>query len=93
MCLADSVDTLVLNIAETQPTHLSSVPRFYEKVLALVSGPNIEESRRRQEPILVFVPLEELSWLTQMAPAQTDVIGNNGRYAVVAVNYQYGKPF
>ena len=48
----------------------------------------IEESRRRQEPILVFVPLEELSWLTQMAPAQTDVIGNNGRYAIVAVNYQ-----
>ena len=53
----------------------------------------IEESRRRQEPILVFVPLEELSWLTQMAPAQTDVIGNNGRYAIVAVNYQYRELF
>jgi len=28
-----------------------------------------------------------------MAPAQTDVIGNNGRYAIVAVNYQYREPF
>ena len=36
VCLADSVDTLLLNIAETQPTDLTSVPRFYEKVWSAV---------------------------------------------------------
>ena len=47
MCLAECAETLVRNLAETQPTHLSSVPRFYEKVLAAVSGPDLEQSRRR----------------------------------------------
>ena len=32
ICLADSPESLVLNLAETQPTWLTSVPRFYEKV-------------------------------------------------------------
>jgi len=48
----------------------------------------IGESRRRKDFVLVFVPLKEVSQLTGMASAQTDVIGNNGRYAIVAVNYQ-----
>jgi long-chain acyl-CoA synthetase len=47
LCLAESPDTLVQNLAETQPTNLSSVPRFYEKVLAAVAGPTQEESRKR----------------------------------------------
>jgi 4-amino-4-deoxy-L-arabinose transferase-like glycosyltransferase len=48
----------------------------------------IAESQRRRDSVLVFVPLEEVSKLTGMASVQTDVIGNNGRYAIVAVNYQ-----
>ena len=32
ICLAESPDTLVLNLAETQPTWMTAVPRFYEKV-------------------------------------------------------------
>lgn len=60
MCLAESAETLVQNIAETQPTHISSVPRFYEKVLAAVSGPNVEESRRRLRNL--FGP--RLDWLS-----------------------------
>jgi long-chain acyl-CoA synthetase len=32
VALADSIDTLVVNIAETHPSWLTSVPRFYEKV-------------------------------------------------------------
>ena len=32
VALADSIDTLTLNLLETQPTWLTSVPRFYEKV-------------------------------------------------------------
>lgn len=38
LCLAESPDTVVANLAEVQPTHLSSVPRLYEKVLAAVSA-------------------------------------------------------
>ncbi len=32
VCLAESVDTLILNLAEIQPTWMTSVPRFYEKI-------------------------------------------------------------
>ena len=32
VALAESMDTLILNIAETRPSTLTSVPRFYEKV-------------------------------------------------------------
>lgn len=34
LCLAESVDTLVLNLSETQPTWMTAVPRFFEKVWA-----------------------------------------------------------
>jgi long-chain acyl-CoA synthetase len=34
LCLAESQELLLQNILETQPTSLSAVPRFYEKVLA-----------------------------------------------------------
>jgi long-chain acyl-CoA synthetase len=47
LCLADSQDTLVENIAEIQPTNMSSVPRFYEKVLTMVSSPDKEETNKR----------------------------------------------
>jgi long-chain acyl-CoA synthetase len=36
VALAESMDTLVVNLAETWPTWLTSVPRFYEKVWARV---------------------------------------------------------
>ncbi|MBI3409187.1 MAG: long-chain fatty acid--CoA ligase [Planctomycetes bacterium] len=51
MCLADSVDTLILNLAETQPTHLASVPRFYEKVLAACAGPDPEARGKKLRAI------------------------------------------
>jgi long-chain acyl-CoA synthetase len=40
ICLAESAETVVANLAEVQPTHLSCVPRFYEKVLAAVGSPD-----------------------------------------------------
>jgi long-chain acyl-CoA synthetase len=40
MALAESPETVVANLAETQPTHLSCVPRFYEKLLAAVGSPD-----------------------------------------------------
>jgi long-chain acyl-CoA synthetase len=39
-CLAESADTVVQNLAEIQPTHLSCVPRFYEKLLAAIGSPD-----------------------------------------------------
>jgi long-chain acyl-CoA synthetase len=37
VCLAESPETVIQNIAEICPTHLTAVPRFYEKVLAAVA--------------------------------------------------------
>jgi long-chain acyl-CoA synthetase len=36
LCLAESAETLVQNMAEAQPTWMTAVPRFYEKVWANV---------------------------------------------------------
>jgi hypothetical protein len=48
----------------------------------------IDESRKRKQAVLAFVPLEELNDLTSVTSAKVDVIGNNGRYALIAVRYQ-----
>jgi 4-amino-4-deoxy-L-arabinose transferase-like glycosyltransferase len=55
-------------------------PIIYEE-----PGQVIEECRKRNEVVLTFVPVREVNELTEIAPAQTEVIGNNGRYAIVAV--------
>jgi long-chain acyl-CoA synthetase len=38
ICLGESPETLVLNLAETQPTWITAVPRFYEKVWSSVEA-------------------------------------------------------
>jgi long-chain acyl-CoA synthetase len=60
ICLAESPDTIVQNLAETQPTHMSSVPRFYEKVLTAVASPDVERSRKTLRSI--FGP--RIEWLS-----------------------------
>jgi long-chain acyl-CoA synthetase len=40
LCLSESVDTVVADLADIQPTHLSCVPRFYEKLLTAVGSPD-----------------------------------------------------
>lgn len=47
LCLAESQEALVQNLAETQPTRFTSVPRFYEKVYTAVAGPDPEQTRKR----------------------------------------------
>ena len=47
LCLAESPDTVVQNLADVQPTHMASVPRFYEKLLAAVAGKDPQETGRR----------------------------------------------
>jgi 4-amino-4-deoxy-L-arabinose transferase-like glycosyltransferase len=50
-------------------------------------GPSqvIAEAQTRKDVFLVFVPLKELNQLTGTAALQTNVLGNNGRFAIVAV--------
>jgi long-chain acyl-CoA synthetase len=59
LCLADSADTLVDDLKEIQPTHLSCVPRFYEKVLTAVATADPKETGRRLQKI--FGP--RMEWL------------------------------
>jgi hypothetical protein len=45
----------------------------------------IDESRRRGEVLLVFVPLQEVNKFNGLQSVETDVIGDNGRFTMVAV--------
>ncbi len=47
--------------------------------------PVVLESRRRNAPLLVFLPVSDLLYLRNLNSATADVIGNNGRIALVAV--------
>src|SRR5262249_2591143 len=59
LCLAESADTVAANLAETHPTNMSGVPRFYEKVLNAVQDddPAILSKRLRA----IFGP--RIDWL------------------------------
>jgi long-chain acyl-CoA synthetase len=47
LALAESVETLIDNLADVQPTHIAAVPRFYEKVLTFVASPDPAETGKR----------------------------------------------
>ena len=59
LCLGESPETVVENLEETWPTHMSSVPRFYEKVLTAVKSDDEQETGRRLRKI--FGP--RIDWL------------------------------
>jgi long-chain acyl-CoA synthetase len=59
VCLAESAEAAVEDLAEVQPTHMSAVPRFYEKVLTAVAAATPEETGRRLRE--VFGP--RIDWL------------------------------
>jgi len=52
----------------------------------MYEGPNqvIEECRKRKEALLTFVPISEVNRFSEMS-SPAEVIGSNGRYAIVAV--------
>jgi long-chain acyl-CoA synthetase len=50
-CLAESAETLMENLAEVQPTQMTAVPRFYEKVLSAVASPDAEKTARNLKRI------------------------------------------
>jgi long-chain acyl-CoA synthetase len=51
LCLAESAETVVQNLEDVQPTHLTAVPRFYEKVLTSVASATPEKTARRLRDI------------------------------------------
>ncbi len=53
-CLAESADTLVRNLAETQPTRMTAVPRFYEKVWGSVE--HLPKDQRAATLRMIFGP-------------------------------------
>ena len=54
LCLAESFDALRDNLAEVQPTWMTSVPRFYEMVWSDVE--HLPESERNEELHRIFGP-------------------------------------
>jgi long-chain acyl-CoA synthetase len=60
VALAESAETLVENLAEIEPTHLSSVPRFYEKVLTACA--DSDPARTAHNLKKVFGP--RINWLS-----------------------------
>jgi len=60
VCLAESAETLIRDLEEIQPTHMSSVPRFYEKVLTAVAGPDPQETQKR----LRYIFGRRIVWLS-----------------------------
>jgi len=59
LCLADNVDTLVPDLMAIQPTHLSSVPRFYEKVLSSLAS--LDPAVAKKKLHAIFGP--RIDWL------------------------------
>jgi long-chain acyl-CoA synthetase len=59
LCLAESAETVVRDLGEVHPTHLSSVPRLYEKLLAALGADDPAETGRRLRA--VFGP--RIDWL------------------------------
>lgn len=57
----------------------------HEAILYDGTASVIAESLSRKEPLLVFVPLPDVGYFTSLKLAETDVIGDNGRVALVAV--------
>lgn len=55
-------------------------PIMYEGV-----GQIVWESNQRRATILAMVPVDDVNQLTQTTSVKVDVIGNNGRFALVAV--------
>ncbi len=60
LCVAESADTLVQDLADVRPSHMASVPRFYEKVLTMAADPDPKVVAKRLRDL--FGP--RVNWLS-----------------------------
>ncbi|HLJ92733.1 MAG TPA: AMP-dependent synthetase/ligase [Gemmataceae bacterium] len=86
VCLAESADTLIEELREVQPTHISCVPRFYEKVLTAVASADPRETGRRLREI--FGP--RMVWLGSGGAPLPRTIGDAYREAGMVILEGYG---
>jgi long-chain acyl-CoA synthetase len=86
LALAESVDTLVSDLSDVQPTHLNSVPRFYEKVLTAVASPDPEKTARRLRD--TFGP--RMRWLASGGAPLPVPIAEAYRAAGLLIHQGYG---
>jgi long-chain acyl-CoA synthetase len=86
LCLAESAETLVENLEEIQPTHMASVPRFYEKVLTAVASDDLKKTERRLREI--FGP--RITWLSSGGAPLPLAIGQAYQAAGLPLYQGYG---
>jgi long-chain acyl-CoA synthetase len=85
VALAESADTLVLNLAEIRPHMMSAVPRFYEKVLGAVQAdPKTAKARLRA----IFGP--RIDWLSSGGAPLPPAVANAYKEAGLLVLQGYG---
>jgi long-chain acyl-CoA synthetase len=76
LALAENPETVVANLTEIQPTNLSAVPRFYEKVLSAVQTDDFSALGKRLRAIF---------------GARMDFLGSGGAPLPIAVAKAYEK--
>ncbi|MGH7169314.1 MAG: AMP-dependent synthetase/ligase, partial [Gemmataceae bacterium] len=86
LCLAESAETLVQDVLDVQPTHMASVPRFYEKVLTMVADPDPYVVGRRLRDL--FGP--RVDWLSSGGAPLPYPVGRAYADAGVLVLQGYG---
>jgi long-chain acyl-CoA synthetase len=86
LCLAESPDTVIENLKEIEPTHLSSVPRLYEKVLAAVGCPDPKELGKRLRAL--FGP--RIDWLGSGGAALPPAVAETFAAAGLLILQGYG---
>jgi long-chain acyl-CoA synthetase len=86
LALAESAETVVQNLQEVWPTHLSSVPRFYEKLLTMVAAPDPAVTGKRLRAI--FGP--RMEWLGSGGAALPPPVAEAYRAAGFNVLQGYG---
>jgi long-chain acyl-CoA synthetase len=86
LCLAESADTLVRDLEEIRPTHMASVPRFYEKLLAAVAAAEPSDTGKRLRAI--FGP--QIRWLSAGGAPLPKPVGEIYAAAGLPVYQGYG---
>ncbi|HMP03015.1 MAG TPA: long-chain fatty acid--CoA ligase [Gemmatales bacterium] len=86
VAVAENQETLLRNLAEIQPTWMTAVPRFYEKIWALV-GPLPPEVRKQKLPALFGT---RLKWLSSGGAALSATIAEGFKDCGIKLLQGYG---